>query len=80
MKSAAFALLAVVAGAVPALAETRAERAACTPDVLRLCAAQIPNAGAITACLRERRATLSPGCRTVMEESDAPLRSVSARR
>jgi hypothetical protein len=80
MKSATFALLVVVAGAVPALAETRAERAACTPDVLRLCAAQIPDAGAITACLRERRATLSPGCRTVMEESVAPVRSVAARR
>lgn len=80
MKSATFALLAVVAGAVPALAETRAERAACTPDVLRLRAAQIPNAGAITACLRERRAILSPGCRTVMGESDAPVRAVSARR
>jgi hypothetical protein len=80
MKSATFVLLAVVAAEVPALAEPWAERSACTLDVLRLCAAQIPNAGAITACLRERRATLSPGCRTVMEESDAPTRSVAARR
>jgi hypothetical protein len=64
MKFATFALLAVVAGAAPAVAETRAERTACTPDMPRLCAAQIPNAGAIAACLRERRATLSPGCRT----------------
>ncbi|MBP1182710.1 hypothetical protein [Methylobacterium sp. PvR107] len=80
MKSATFALLAVAAGAVPALAETSAERAACTPEVLRLCAAQMPNAGAITACLRERRATLGPGCRTVMAESAAPVRSVTARR
>jgi hypothetical protein len=80
MKSATFALLSVVVAEVPALAETRAERSACTPDVLRLCAAQIPNAGAITACLREGRATLSPGCRTVIGESDAPMRSVAARR
>jgi hypothetical protein len=80
MKSAPFALLAIIVGAAPALAETRADRAACTPDVMRLCAAQIPNAGAITACLRERRAALSPACRTVMEVSDTSVRSVATRR
>ena len=48
MKSATFALLALIAGAAPALAQSRADRAACTPDVMRLCASQIPNVAAIT--------------------------------
>jgi hypothetical protein len=31
---------------------TPEQRKACTPDVYRLCAGAIPNARAITACLR----------------------------
>ena len=37
-------------------------RKACTPDVYRLCAGEIPNVRAITACLRRQKASLSPGC------------------
>ncbi|MHC2105320.1 MULTISPECIES: hypothetical protein [unclassified Methylobacterium] len=77
MKSATFALLALIAGAAPALAQSRADRAACTPDVMRLCAAQIPNVAAITVCLRQQRPNLSAGCRTVMDQSDRPVRTVS---
>ncbi|SEH33993.1 hypothetical protein SAMN02799636_01485 [Methylobacterium sp. 275MFSha3.1] len=80
MKSATFALLAVLVGTAPALAETGAERAACTPDVMRLCAAQIPNAGAITLCLREKRVSLSGACRTVVDRSDRPAREIANRR
>ena len=76
MKPASFALLALLAGAVPALAESRADRAACTPDVMRLCAAHIPNVTAITACLRQQRPSLSAGCRLVMDQSDRPVRPV----
>ncbi|MGU3667294.1 hypothetical protein ACLBX9_24180 [Methylobacterium sp. A49B] len=79
MKPALFALLTIV-GAAPALAETPDERSACTPDVLRLCAAQIPNAGAITACLRERRVSLSTACRVVMDQKGGSVRSVATRR
>jgi hypothetical protein len=39
--------------------------AACTPDVFRLCSAQIPSQGRIVACLRQNRAKLSPACRKV---------------
>jgi hypothetical protein len=40
------------------------ERAACTPDVFRLCSSEIPNVTKIIACLKEKKASLSPGCRT----------------
>jgi hypothetical protein len=39
---------------------------ACTPDVLRLCSAFIPNADEITICLREKNAELSDACRTAV--------------
>ncbi|ACB22079.1 hypothetical protein ABID82_003687 [Methylobacterium sp. PvP062] len=80
MKSAPFALVAVLVGASPTLAETSADRAACTPDVMRLCAAQIPNAGAITLCLREKRGALSGACRTVVDRSERPAREIANRR
>lgn len=41
------------------------QREACMPDVFRLCSKHIPNAGAITACLRQEKARLSPACRSV---------------
>lgn len=57
----------------PALAQgTAAQRAACTPDAMRLCAAHIPDAGAIAACLRGAGPRVSPACRTAMGEAPAP--------
>jgi hypothetical protein len=44
------------------------QRRACTPDVYRLCAGEIPNVAAITACLRRKRASLSDACRSVFEQ------------
>ncbi len=38
---------------------------ACTPDVFRLCSAQIPSQGKIVACLKQNKARLSPACRKV---------------
>ena len=52
--------------ATPAFSFTQGtpeERMACTPDVLRLCSAFIPNADEITSCLREKSAELSDACR-----------------
>jgi hypothetical protein len=53
-----------------ALAEpgTPAQRKACTPDVYRLCAGEIPNARAITACLRRQKENLSEACKAVFEQ------------
>lgn len=48
---------------------TPEQRKACTPDVYRLCAGEIPNVRAITACLRRNRASLNEACRTVFDAS-----------
>jgi hypothetical protein len=52
---------------------TPEQRLACTPHVLRLCSAFIPDAGAITTCLRERSAELSDACKTALEEGTTQL-------
>ena len=44
------------------------QRRACTPDVYRLCAGEIPNVKAITACLRRQKANLSEACRAVFDQ------------
>jgi hypothetical protein len=46
---------------------TPEQKRACTPDVYRLCAGEIPNVRAITACLRRQKASLSEACRAVFE-------------
>ena len=48
---------------------TPEQRRACTPDVYRLCAGEIPNVRAITVCLQRHKASLSEACRTAMEQS-----------
>lgn len=78
VRSAVFAALAALLVSSPALAEaTAAQRAACTPDVLRLCASEIPNVSAIKLCLRREKAQLGAACRTVMEEAEAPIRTAN---
>jgi hypothetical protein len=47
---------------------TAEQRRACTPDVYRLCAGEIPNVRAITACLRRQKGSLSEACRSVFEQ------------
>jgi hypothetical protein len=53
------------------------QRRLCTPDVLRLCSAEIPDVERITACMRRQRANLSEGCRSVFGK---PAQSASADR
>jgi len=48
---------------------TPEQRRACTPDVYRLCAGEIPNARAITGCLRRQRANLSDACRAAFDQA-----------
>jgi hypothetical protein len=43
----------------------------CTGDAFRLCASEIPNIPAITACMVKHRANLSTGCRAVMDRDMA---------
>jgi len=42
---------------------------ACTPDVFRLCGAQIPDVNRIVACLQQNTPQLSPQCRAVFASS-----------
>ena len=51
------------------------QQMACTPDVWRLCGAQVPDVDRIVACLRRNTPQLSGACRAVFEQSDnAPRR------
>jgi hypothetical protein len=50
---------------------TEAQRMACTPDVFRLCGAQIPDRDRILSCLRQNIALLSRPCRAVFEPNSA---------
>jgi hypothetical protein len=47
---------------------TAEQRRACTPDVYRLCAGEIPSVSGITSCLRRKKASLSDACRAVFEQ------------
>jgi hypothetical protein len=44
---------------------TDEQRAACTPDVFRLCGSEIPFVTRIVACLKKEKANLSAGCKAV---------------
>lgn len=61
-----------VIAASPAFAQyqgTPDQRRACTPDVYRLCAGEIPNVRAITACLRRNKPSLSDACRAAFDQA-----------
>jgi hypothetical protein len=50
---------------------TLEQRLACTPDVWRLCSAQIPDTNRIVACLQQNTQQLSGACRAVFESNDS---------
>lgn len=68
----ASASLVVILMSAPAMAHggTADEQAACTPDVFRLCAAEIPYEDKIVACLNRKLNKLSPACKAVMTGSE----------
>jgi hypothetical protein len=59
---------------------TMEQQMACTPDVFRLCGAQIPDADRIVACLRYNTPQLSEPCRAVFESSDSTPQQPARRR
>jgi hypothetical protein len=63
---------------------TAEQQAACTPDAMRLCSAEIPNVPAIIACMKRKRALVSVECRTAMANgprvADAEKKRVGHRR
>jgi hypothetical protein len=62
-----------IAAQAPAFAQeyrgTFEQQMACTPDVFRLCGAQIPDTNRIVACLRQNTPQLSGPCRSVFESN-----------
>ena len=64
----ALLLTLLAAGVGNAQQGTPAQRKACAPDVYRLCAGEIPDVRAITACLRRQKGSLSSACAAVFEQ------------
>lgn len=70
----AIVLAATCATAVDADAQTSNERAACKPDVFRLCsaseiaAAALGDRSGIYACFRAHRSDVSPACDRVLKD------------
>ena len=68
------ALLSATALPTPSFSQgTPEQRLACTPHVLKLCSAFIPNADEIKTCLRQRSAELSDACRVALEAETKQL-------
>jgi hypothetical protein len=65
------ALVALTPGSTIAFAQanrgTAEQRAACTPDALRLCGGSIFDASKVERCLRIKKGELSAPCRSVFE-------------
>jgi hypothetical protein len=53
----------IVATISPAAAYTEAQIQACTPDVMRLCASEIPNVGRVSKCMMQKKSQVSAACR-----------------
>ena len=53
-------------------AYTPEQQQACTPDAMRLCGEFIPNVDAITACMIQKKAQLSPQCRPFFRQGPEP--------
>jgi hypothetical protein len=75
-------LIAAAAVATPAAAfamdatdATASERAACTPDVFRLCSSEIPSVNRIVACMVAKKDRLSPPCKRVFARRARDLKS-----
>ncbi len=58
---------------------TMEQQMACTPDVWRLCSAQIPDVNSVVTCLRANTPQLSNGCRAVFEANNSGAPTDTAR-
>jgi hypothetical protein len=67
---AVFAVLSLGTLSAKAASGTPEERDACTPDVYRLCNAEIPDEKRIVECLKKNRKLLSPACHKVFFGKD----------
>ena len=58
----------------PAFAYTDEQVQACTPDVMRLCASEIPDQGRITKCMIQKKSQVSSTCMHVMRKGPSTTR------
>jgi len=54
------------------LAYTPEQQQACSPDAMRLCGEFVPNVDAITACMIQKKAQLSPECAVFFRRGPEP--------
>jgi hypothetical protein len=64
--------LAVLVQPGTGLAYTPEQQQACTPDAMRLCGEFVPNVDAITACMIQKKAQLSPPCAAYFRRGPGP--------
>jgi hypothetical protein len=72
---AAILCLAWLVGFAPAPASaqgTPEQQQACTPDVMRLCSAFVPDIPKITVCMNHNWKSVSPACRVALHPPKAP--------
>ena len=67
-----FALAALGTGANAYTAE---QQQMCTGDAMRLCSNEIPDIPRVRACMVQKRAEVSPGCRAVMDREHSAATS-----
>ena len=60
-----------------AKAYTPEQEQACTPDAFRLCGAEIPDVGRVTACMVAKKSQLSPACRAHFRPDGEPREAVA---
>lgn len=71
--------LAVLVQPGSGFAYTQEEQQACTPDAMRLCGEFVPNVDAITACMIQKKAQLSPQCAAFFRRGPEPGEAVAPR-
>ena len=64
--------LAVLVHPGASFAYSQEEQQACTPDAMRLCGEFVPNVDAITACMIQKKAQLSPQCKVFFRRGPEP--------
>ena len=58
-------------------AYTQEQQQLCTGDAMRLCGAEIPDVDRVTACMIQKRAMLSDGCKAVFRYEPPTAQPVS---
>ncbi|WBL77446.1 hypothetical protein I3J27_31200 [Bradyrhizobium xenonodulans] len=67
----AFAATAIALQTSPGLAFSSEAQQMCSGDAMRLCSSEIPDIPRIRACMVQKKAQVSPGCRAVMDREHA---------